>query len=89
MDYQQILTIILAAFLAIAIALWIVLTALLIKLVQSARRIASKTEHLADKAELLGEFLKHSTGPLAIGRAVATVAETFAKKWSNNGSEKE
>jgi hypothetical protein len=87
MDYEQILVIVLSTFLVIAIALWIVLTIFLIKLVQSARGVVAKADTLADKAVALGEFFKNSTGSFAILRAISTVVETFTKKCNYNKGE--
>jgi hypothetical protein len=75
--YEQILVVILSTALAVFLILGIYLLVLTIKVVKSVKRVTDKAEHLADKAEAVGEFFHHAAGPMALGRALTTIADTF------------
>lgn len=75
--YEQILVVILSSFLAIFLLAGIVLMLLLIKVVRSIRRITEKTERLVDKAEAIGDFIEHASGPIALGRLLSIVSDKF------------
>lgn len=77
--YEQFLVVTLSTFLAISLILTIVLLVLVIKLVKTVRRITEKAEHLADKADAVGDFFKHAAGPVSLGRAIATVVENVIR----------
>ena len=74
---QEILVIVLSSFLALFLLLNIVALIFIIKIVQSVKRITEKAENLADKAEEIGDFVKHASGPIVIGRALAVISDTF------------
>lgn len=80
---QQILVIFLSSFLAIFLLLGIIALVLVIKVIRSVKRITLKAEHLADKAEEISEFVAHASGPIALGRALATISDTFFGKAKN------
>jgi hypothetical protein len=78
--YEQFIAVVLATFLATFLLLGIILFILAIKLVRTVKRITEKAEHLADKAEAVGDFFHHAAGPLALGRILTVVADTFFSK---------
>jgi len=41
------------------------------------RRIASKAEKIADKAEAVGEFFQKTAGPAAVAKLVSNIVESF------------
>lgn len=75
--YEQFLVVVLASFLAIFLITGIILMIFLIKVVRSIRRITEKTEHLVDRAEAIGEFIEHASGPIALGRLLSIVSDKF------------
>ena len=75
--YEQFLVVVLATFLALALVLGIVLLALLIKIARTVKRITDKAEQLTDKAEAVGEFFQHAAGPMAFGRVISIIVDTF------------
>ena len=87
--YEQILVVVLATVLAIFLVLAIVLLVLLIKVVRTIKRVTDKAEHLADKAEAVGEFFQHAAGPMALGRAISTIADTFMHRKDSSKKGKE
>lgn len=84
--YEQFLTIVLASFLGIFLVLAIALTVLLIKITKTIKRITDKAESFADKAEAVGEFFENASGPMALGRALATISESFFKRYKSHKS---
>lgn len=86
---QDILVIILSSFLALFLLLNIVALVFIIKIVQSVKRITEKAEHLADKAEEIGDFVKHASGPIVIGRALAVISDTFFGRKSKSKRKRE
>ena len=78
--YEQFLVVVLASFLAIFLLLSIVLLVLAIKVIKTVKRLSTKAELLADKADAVGDFFQHAAGPMALGRALTTVADTFFRK---------
>jgi hypothetical protein len=80
--YEQFLVVVLSSFLAIFLLVGIVLMVVLIKVIRSIKRITDKAERLADKAEAIGEFFEHASGPMAIGRLLSMVNDKFFSKRS-------
>lgn len=83
---EQILVIILAAFLALFIGLSTVLVVNLMKLAKKmhgiadeAQEIAGKAREIADKVENVSDMFKKTAGPLAIGKYFVNMVETVAK----------
>jgi hypothetical protein len=74
---ERVLVIFLSAALAIFLVLGITVLIFVIQIVRRVKRITEKAEHLADKAESVGEFLRRAAGPLAISRIVAMASEVF------------
>lgn len=81
---QQVLVIILSSFLAIFLLLSIITLVLIIKVVRSVKRLTLKAEHLADKAEEIGDFVKHASGPIAIGRALGVITDALMSRKSKS-----
>ena len=81
--YEQILVAVLATFLGVFIVLGIVLLVLVIKIVKTVRRITDQAEQLAVKAGAVTEFFQHAAGPMSVGRALSTLADTFFKRKDN------
>lgn len=84
---EQILLIILSSALAIFLILAIVVTAEVIKLVKQLQRITQKAEVVADKAEMVSNFVGKTAGPIAIGKLIISIVESaksHAEKVSRN-----
>lgn len=81
--YEQILVVVLATFLSIFLLLGITLLVLVIKIVKTVRRITDQAEHFAAKAGAVSEFFQHAAGPMSVGRALTTIADTFFKRKDN------
>lgn len=76
---EQILLIILSSFLAIFLALGIVLLTALIKLTKKMQAVADKAHDIADKVEDVSDMFKKTAGPMALGKFFVNIAETVAK----------
>lgn len=86
--YEQVLVVILSTFLAIFLLLNIILSVILIKVFRTVKRLTEKADHLASKAEAVGDFFSHAAGPIALGRMVASVVETVFQKGNDNKSKR-
>lgn len=75
--YEQILVVFLATALAVFLVLGIILLVQCIKVIRTVKRLTDKAEQLADKAEAVGDFFQHAAGPMALGRALTTIADTL------------
>lgn len=78
--YEQFLVVVLSTFLAIFLLLGIIFLVVAIKVIKTVKRLTEKAEHLADRAEAVGDFFTHAAGPIALGRMFTTVVETVFKK---------
>jgi hypothetical protein len=87
--YEQILVVVLATVLALSLILGIILLSLLIKIARTVKRITDKAEQLADKAEAVGEFFQHAAAPMAFGRALTTIADTFFHRKAKQKSKRD
>ncbi len=76
----EILVIILSSFLAIFLLLGIILLIVAIKVVLIVKRVTKKAEDLADKAEVIGDFMQHASAPLVIGKALSTFSDLFSNR---------
>lgn len=77
---EQILLIILGSFLALFLALGIVVLSYTIKLVKTMRDIAEKAKDVADNVEVASEMFKKTAGPLAAGKFFMNLAEMVNKR---------
>ena len=73
---QQVLLIILATTLAIFLILAIVATIVLIRFVQSLRRIAQTAERVVESAESVGDILKKAASPIGVFQFVRGIVDT-------------
>jgi hypothetical protein len=71
-----IVCIMLALFLALSIAVLV----MVIRFITELRRIAAKAETIVDSAEAVGEFFRHATGPVAVGQFIANIANAVLKR---------
>lgn len=77
---QEILVVILSAFLALFLLLNIVFLIIAIKVVLVVKRVTTKAETLADKAEAVGDFFQHAATPMVIARLFNTVSDSIFKR---------
>lgn len=77
---QEILVIILSAFLALSLLLNIIFFVIAIKVILIVKRVTSKAEHLADRAEAVGEFFQHAATPMMVGRLFSAGADLLFKR---------
>jgi len=76
---EQILVIMLSAFLALFIGMSIALVASLLKLSKKMNEIADKAHEIVDKVENVSDMFKKTAGPLAFGKFFVNMAEAVAK----------
>lgn len=77
---QEILVIILSAFLALSLLLNIIFFVIAIKVILIVKRVTSKAEHLADRAEAVGEFFQHAATPMMVGKLFSAGADFLFKR---------
>lgn len=77
---ETILVIVLASFLALFLALGIVLLVKCIQITNQVKRITDKAEDVVDKAESVGEFFQKASGSFAVGRLISHLADTVLHK---------
>ncbi len=82
---EQILVIILATALAVFIAVGIVATLALIRLIKKMEIIADKTNNLVESAESVGVMLRQTIGNLSLLRFVRTIMDLVHSKTSKRG----
>ena len=63
---EEVLLIILAAFLIIFVLLGIFVLIFVLKLIKSARKFVDKAEHFVESVGTVGDVFKSATGPFAI-----------------------
>lgn len=80
MDAFEILVIILSIALGIFLTLGIVLLILVIKITRHIKNIVEKAESVVDDVESVSQFFKKSAFPVAIGKLVGNIVETFSSK---------
>ncbi|MBP7767379.1 hypothetical protein KA068_02575 [Candidatus Saccharibacteria bacterium] len=73
---EQILLIILSSTLAIFLILAIVAIVAVIKLVKQLQHITQKAESIADKAEMVSNFVGKTAGPVAVGKLLLGIVES-------------
>ncbi len=77
---EQILVVILAATLAILLILSIAAVVLVIQVLRHIKRITTKAELIADKAESVSTFFQQSAGPAAIAKLVSNIVHAVREK---------
>lgn len=77
---QEILVIILSVVLALSLVLSIIFFIIAIKVVLIVKRVTSKAEHLADKAEAVGDFFQHAATPMMVGKIFSAGADLLFKR---------
>lgn len=65
---QEILVIVLASFLALSLLLNIILLIIGIKIALVVKRVTTKAEAIADKADAFGDFVQKAATPMMIGK---------------------
>jgi biopolymer transport protein ExbB/TolQ len=86
---DQILVIILSAFLAIFLILSIIALVWLLKLLKQLRQIADKAESIADKAQSIAKFFDKSVPTVALGKVLSNVSEVFRNHKDKTSSKEE
>jgi hypothetical protein len=76
---EQILVIFLSVALAVFLVLAIIATVLIIKLLQTIRRISEKAENIIEDVEQVGDTFRNAAGPLALLRVVSNIASVVNK----------
>jgi hypothetical protein len=72
---EQLLVILLSSALAVFLMLAIVATIKVIKILNHIDGIVEKAEKIAHNAEAVGNMIKKTAGPMALGRLVANMAD--------------
>lgn len=81
---QEILVIILSSFLAIFLVLNIIFLIIAIRVALVVKRVTTKAEVLADKAEAFGEFVQHAATPMIIGKLFSNMSDMLFKRPSKS-----
>lgn len=82
-DAQTILVIILSGFLGLFLILGCIVFIKAIQVLNHLKVISEKAEKIADSAEHVGEFFRHTAGPAAIAKLLANIAENVFHKRKN------
>ncbi len=72
---EQILVVFLSTALAVFLFLAIIATIKIIKILNHLKSISAKAEKIANTAETVGEFIKYTAGPVAIGKFFSNINE--------------
>ena len=75
----DILVIILSVLLAIYLTLSIIAIVAIYRLVQAARRVVAKGEHMVESAEEAAAIFKNFAGPMTTFKAFANIIEAITK----------
>ncbi len=75
----KVLIIIVSSALSLFLIVAIMLIVKLIQVTQSLKKIALKAEKVADSAESIGEFFKHTASPMALGRFITNIVDAVKK----------
>ncbi len=77
---ESILLIILSVFLALFLGLAIALMVVSIKLVKSLKQIVAKAEMIVDSVETAAEVVKNASGPIATLRVLKNIVDLVQRK---------
>lgn len=77
-DYERILVIFLASFLAIALVLTIIALFKVIQILSTLKKITQKAESVADKVENISGFFAKTAAPAAIGRILLNISKVIS-----------
>jgi hypothetical protein len=87
MESYDILVTVLSITLIVFLVLSIVLLVLGIKVMNTLGRITDRAEHIADNVDAVGSFFKKTAGPVALGKLIANIMETFKKRKEGDDNE--
>ena len=76
---EQVIAIILSAFLAIFLIAGIVLLVLIIKLTKSIKKVVDKAENVIQSAESITDVFHNVSGPLALMKMIANIMKKVNK----------
>ncbi len=82
-DWFATLVIILSVLLALFLILSIALVIKLIQIANTAKRITEQAEAVAERAEHITAFFENSAGPVALFKLIGNITESFFKKARN------
>ncbi len=85
MDAFEILVIILSSVLTVFLVLSIVFLVICIKIAKHVKAIINKAEAVMDDVESVSDFFKKSAMPVAIGKLVGNLINTFSKNHDKQG----
>jgi hypothetical protein len=89
-DVQTILVIFLSGFLGLFLVLGCIVLVKGIQILNHLKIISEKAEKIADSAEHVGEFFRHTAGPAAIAKLVANIVENvFYKRKRKRGKDEQ
>ncbi len=80
MDTETVLLILLSSTLIIFLIVGIIALLKINQILDSIKRLAAKAEHVAENAEVVSEFFKNATGPLAIGKVIKNITDHLSRK---------
>lgn len=69
--------------LGILLIISVVFLVLLVKILQQVKRITDKADHVMDSMESVGDFIKRTSGPLAVGRYIGEFVQSVKQRKSN------
>jgi len=85
---MQVLVIIVSATLIIFLVFSIITLIKIIQLLNEIKRIIDKFERITEQAETIGEIIKKSAVPIALGRFISNIAEAIFNKRSSGDQKK-
>ena len=74
---SEILLIVVSSALTVLLLLLIGVAIKVMQLVQSLKRISEKAERFVASAESIGEFVKHTSNPVALGKFVYNISQSI------------
>jgi hypothetical protein len=77
---EQVLVVILAITLAVLLILSVVVAVLFIRVMRQIKRIITKAESIADKADSVTTFFQQTAGPAALAKLVSNIVHSVREK---------
>lgn len=79
-EYEKILVVFLASFLAVALVLCVIALYKIIQILSTLKKITQKAESVADKVENISGFFAKTAAPAAIGRLLLNISKIVNDK---------
>lgn len=77
MDSTDFLVILLSVSMSIVLILTIIALVYAIKVLKMLKSITEKADHIAGNVDAASEFFKKTAGPVAVGRLISNIVDSF------------